>query len=380
MNSALRRNWTAAVQLLAIGLAATVAAASGTPAQAAGARLRYDDIPGVVLSSSTTSLPPELSSLATAKKISYVTTTVTGTPAISTGLVLTPVTGKNNKIVAWGHGSTGLADQCAPSADQQYFWPEARAAVAELLSRGWTVAATDYPGLGSTGSHPYLVGASAGRAIIDSVKAARHLDAALGTDYAVDGHSQGGQGGLFANQLAPAYDGELTLRGTAAIAPVSNLDQIAPLIPGTPGQGYLVMALYGIQAVEPTFVPNAYLAAPAQTKTSSVSTGCLYEILGTYADLAPAELVPNGEVSPTVLAKLAQYGNPATTATSAPVLVVQGTADDSVPYDITAGLLVPELGAYSQPVDFVTIDGAGHDQAVFDSTETVADWIAARFA
>jgi hypothetical protein len=42
----------------------------------------------------------------------------------------------------------------------------------------------------------------------------------------------GGQGAPFAGELAPSYDGALVLSGVAAIAPVSNADLLAPLIPG----------------------------------------------------------------------------------------------------------------------------------------------------
>ena len=43
----------------------------------------------------------------------------------------------------------------------------------DLLSQGYVVVATDYPGLGTDGIHPYLIGESAGRAVLDSVRAAR---------------------------------------------------------------------------------------------------------------------------------------------------------------------------------------------------------------
>jgi hypothetical protein len=35
--------------------------------------------------------------------------------------------------------------------------------------------ATDYPGLGTPGVHAYLMGESEGRAVLDSVRAARNL-------------------------------------------------------------------------------------------------------------------------------------------------------------------------------------------------------------
>jgi alpha-beta hydrolase superfamily lysophospholipase len=354
----------------------SIAGAAVTAAAPAGAAVA----PGTVLSSAEATLPPELAPLATGKRIQYVSTDVNGLTITATGLVLTPRNGRKNKVVAWAHGTTGLADQCAPSANQDVFWPEARAAIAELLQRGWTVAATDYAGLGTPLPHPYLVGYSEARAIIDSVKAARNLDAKLGTDYVIDGHSQGGQGGLFANQLAPSYDGALVLKGVSAIAPVSNVDLLAPLIPGTPGQGYLVMGLYGLSAVDPTFRPVTVLAGPAITRLPVLQTGCLNEILAAYAPLTANQLLAGGALPASVVAELARYDNPAQSAPSAPMLIVQGTDDAAVPYDITAGPLLDELGAYSQPVQFVPIQSATHDGAVFASVTLVADWIAGRFA
>ncbi|WP_240670576.1 alpha/beta fold hydrolase [Actinoplanes solisilvae] len=337
------------------------------------------DLPGMVLSSATATLPSELSPLANGKRISYVTTNVNGGLITATGLVLTPKTGKNNKIVVWGHGTTGLADQCAPSASQAVFWPEARAAIAVLLQRGWTVAAPDYPGLGTALPHPYLVGASAARSMIDSAKSARNLDATLGTQYVIDGHSQGGQGALFANELAPTYDGALVLRGTAAIAPVSNADLFVPLIPGTAAQGYLVMALFGLQAVDPSVVPQLLLAQPARQRTGVLQSGCLNEILATYAPLTASQLLVGGTLPQSVVTKLSKYANPGRKPTTAPVLLVQGNADEAVPYFFTAGPLFTQLDGYAQPVEYVEIDGATHDGAVFESTTLIADWIAARF-
>jgi pimeloyl-ACP methyl ester carboxylesterase len=343
------------------------------PAQAAAA-------PGTVLSSTTATLPGTLPRLATGKRIQYVSTDVNGGAITVTGLVLTPKLNKNNKTVAWAHGTTGLADQCAPSTNQDVFWPEAQAAVAELLKRGWTVAATDYQGLGTPQAHPYLVGGSEARAIIDSVKAARNLDATLSTQYVVDGHSQGGQGALFAGQMAPAYDGALVLKGVAGIAPVSNVDLLAPLIPGTPGQGYLVMGLYGLSAVEPAFRPVTVLAPPAQARITVLQTGCLNEILAAYESLTARQLLVGGALPPAVVSKLAQYDNPAQSPPTVPILIVQGTADAAVPYDITAGPLLRELSSYNAQVRFVPLEGATHDGAVFQSVTLVADWIAGRFS
>ena len=356
-------------------LAALIAVAGMLVATAGPA---HATVPGFVLSSSTASLPPALSALATGKRIQYLTTNVNGGLITATGLVLTPRTGKKNRVVAWGHGTTGLADTCAPSNNQAVFWDEARIAVAELLSRGWTVAAPDYPGLGTAQAHPYLIGASAGRSLIDNVRAARHLDAALSTQYVVDGHSQGGSGALFANQLAPSYDGNLVLKGSASIAPLSNAQEIIPIIAGTEAQGYLVMALYGVNAVEPGFNPKSVLAAPAEAKLGVLQTGCLYEILATYQNFTAEQLVEGGTVPDAVVAKMAAYFNPLQTAPSAPILLVHGTDDEAVPYFLSE-ILAGQIQSYGVSLTFQTIQGVNHDQAVIDSADLVADWIAARF-
>jgi pimeloyl-ACP methyl ester carboxylesterase len=370
MSRARRRRFAA---LWVVTVQVAVLAVFASPAAAAVVA------PGLVLTSSAATLPAELSGLATGKKIQYVTTAVSGSTVTGTGLILTPKTGKNNKIVVWGHGTTGVANKCAPSTNQAVFWPEARAAIAALLAKGWTVAAPDYPGLGTVAPHPYLIGLSEARSMIDSVRAARNLDSTLGLQYVIDGHSQGGQGALFAGEIAPSYDGALVLRGVSAIAPVSNADLFAPLIPGTPAQGYLVMGLYGLQAVDSSVNALSLLAAPAKLRVPVLASGCLNEILAAYQSLTATQLLVGGALPPAIVTKLAHYDNPAQVAPSAPILLVQGTADEAVPYDITAGALLPELQAYSQPVQFVPVEGASHDGAVFATTSLVADWIAARF-
>jgi len=362
--------WVAVINVALLGIAAVLF----TGASAAAAVT-----PGTVLLSTTATLPAELSPLATGKRIAYASTAVNGATITATGLVLTPKTGKKNLTVVWGHGTTGLADKCSPSASEAVFWPEARAAIAALLGKGFTVAAPDYPGLGTPTSHPYLIGMSEARSMIDSVKAARNLDNALSTRYVIDGHSQGGQGALFAGQIAPSYDGALVLRGVVGIAPPSNVELLAPIIPGTPGQGYLVMALYGLNAVNPTFNPNTVLAAPAKQHTSVLQTGCLLEILDAYAPLTAEELLVGGALPDAVVTSLMQYDNPAQTAPTAPVLIVQGSDDEAVPEFATL-LLVDQLDNYSQPVEYLSVPGANHDDTVFQTVNQVATWIVARFA
>ena len=50
------------------------------------------------------------------------------------------------------------------------------------LAEGWVLTLTDYPGLGTPSPHPYLVGESQGRAVLDSVRAAHELDTGVELD------------------------------------------------------------------------------------------------------------------------------------------------------------------------------------------------------
>ena len=134
--------------------------------------------------------------------------------------------------MSWAHGTSGIADSCAPSRDPKgpytfYAAPQFGA----WLKAGYAIANTDYEGLGTPGVHPYLVGRSAGRGVVDIVRASRQLDGRLGKRYVIAGHSQGGQAALFAAAIGPKWAPELRLRGVAAYAPASHLDLLAERAP-----------------------------------------------------------------------------------------------------------------------------------------------------
>ena len=84
------------------------------------------------------------------------------------------------------------------------------------------------PGLGVPGIiHPYLIGISEGRAVLNSVRAARDLpDAGASNRFAVWGHSQGGHASLYAGELAASYAPDLKLVGVAAAAPATYLVEL----------------------------------------------------------------------------------------------------------------------------------------------------------
>ena len=132
-------------------------------------------------------------------------------------------------ILTIAHGTTGIADACAPSTGP------ARTELALMgpaIDAGYLVAMSDYEGLGTPGRHPYLVGESEGRGVLDAARAAGQLpDADPGEQLAIFGYSQGGHGALWAGQLAPEWTPELELVGTVAGAPATEM----PVIVGRRG-------------------------------------------------------------------------------------------------------------------------------------------------
>lgn len=162
---------------------------------------------------------------ARAWKILYVSTDEHDQSIAVSGLVIVPRAPRPGPrpVLAWAHGTTGIARACAPSSTDAPL--DGIPDMTGPLEQGWAITLTDYPGLGTPSPHPYLVGASEGRAVLDSVRAAHLLDTGVELDdrYAVWGHSQGGHAALFAGQLASDYLSEQELVGVAALAPATRL-------------------------------------------------------------------------------------------------------------------------------------------------------------
>ena len=162
---------------------------------------------------------------AQAYRVLYRSVGMQGEPIAVSGVIVVPpgpAPAGGRPIVAWAHPTTGVVPHCAPSLAIFVF--QQMAGLRQLIEQGAVVAATDYPGLGTSGPHPYLVGDSEARAVINSVRAARSLPGVGdGNSFAVWGHSQGGQASLYTGLIARTYAPELRLVGVSAAAPATSL-------------------------------------------------------------------------------------------------------------------------------------------------------------
>ena len=153
---------------------------------------------------------------------------VNGKEVQATSLVFTPKTAAPANgwpIVVWAHGTTGVADKCAPS---QQGLKESQMLLTKLLLAGYVVVAPDYEGLGAEGNHPFLNLKSEAFSITDAVVAThdylRRQGKKVAPQWMTIGHSQGGHAALGAAQYAARA--QLDYKGTIAIAPASNLAAI----------------------------------------------------------------------------------------------------------------------------------------------------------
>jgi hypothetical protein len=319
---------------------------------------------------------------ATQWRVMYLSESVAGDPIAVTGTVVVPdgdAPEGGRDVVSIAHGTTGIADECAPSlaADAR---EDALAGLA--VDGGYVMATSDYEGLGTPGRHPYLVGESEGRGVLDAALAAGQLPGVEVSDrLAVAGYSQGGHGALWAGQLAAEWTPELELVGTFAGAPATELPVIFSAAGGLRIAGFLYMIVAGFEAAYPGEADPSLLLTPAGVEALDVvDDGCAGEVIEHIAGLSSDDLLrPDpGAVEP--WATLAAENDPGRVRTDSPVLIIHSEADEVVPATLSA-LLFERMCGLGQQVDRRVYDtGQGHGDAAPQAYVEGFAWIADRFA
>ncbi|MBB4660513.1 alpha/beta hydrolase family protein [Conexibacter arvalis] len=315
--------------LLAALLAAAVPAAAGDRS----ARPRFT---GLLVDARRAHAAP---SDVVAHRIKYTSTTTRGDLRLVSGLVLKPrgpAPRGGWPVVSWGHGTIGVADQCAPSRMDDYLSDPALLA---FVRAGYVVAATDYEGLGTAGVHPYLIAESEARGMIDIVRAARILSPRASRSWFSVGHSQGGHAAIAAGGVASRYGfGNLDFKGTIAFAPVSDtsllayeIQDLSPFV-----RGLWTMILLGIQTQHPEIDLADHLGPTALSRLDVVRDGgCYLEAIEAMYDLPAEEFRASSTAAADQLAGWLHANAVPTEATTEPALILQGDADTTTPLEGT---------------------------------------------
>lgn len=287
-----------------------------------------------------------------------------------------PAPSPRRPVVAWAHGTTGLADGCAPSRSDDAVARTPWAA--DFVAAGYVVAATDYHGLGTPGVHPYLVGASEGAAVLDLVRAARHLPAGAGRRVLVAGHSQGGHAALFAGEMAAAYAPELRVLGIAPGAPVSDVGAFLAHASTRPAlTGFVVMGALGYTVAYPELAGAPVLTPAAATKANLALEACAGDVLLAFAGDDPAEVFLAAPAGAPAWTRRLEENRAGMRPAGAPLLVWQGAADDLVPAALTADF-VARVCARGGAVDYREYPGSDHATVLGAAHDDVLAFFAAR--
>ena len=324
---------------------------------------------------------------AQAYRVLYRSVGMHGEPIAVSGVVVVPpgpAPAGGRPIVAWAHPTTGVVPHCAPSLAIFVF--QQMAGLRQLIEQGAVVAATDYPGLGTAGPHPYLVGDSEARAVIDSVRAARSLPGVGdGNSFAVWGHSQGGQASLYTGLIARTYSPELRLVGVAAAAPATSLVTLmGDDFKSSGGKNLTAMTLWSWSRVYGAPIDKVVLpeAIPTVDRLSNECIESIFDILERRQTEKPLEQsflsVPNiATVEP--WRSLAIRNTPGALSPQIPLFLAQGTTDNIVRPDVTRAYMQRQCKAGGK-VTMKWVPGVGHGFVARDSADAAVGWMMDRFA
>ena len=306
----------------------------------------------------------------------YASTGLDGQPVAVSGLIAAPAEPPSEDgypVVAWAHYTTGVADDCAPSLEGVNGIPDQ---VRGLVEQGYVVTATDYEGLGTSGIHPYLVGDSEGRSVLDSIRAVQEVpEAHAGDRAAVIGFSQGGHAALWAAELAEAYAPELDIVGSLAASPPSDLADwerwLFTHAEEDPSATDPARLLFGVWS-EVYGLPLNFLTDEGRQSAIAGRDACFPpDVSGNPYLSDPAEIRDWDQ-----RLNLNSAGG---TRTAIPILVVSPRGDEAVAYDVQMSG-VAALCRIGDTVDLHTVEG-GHDAFGTPAVwEAAVAWVSDRFA
>ncbi|WP_425917820.1 alpha/beta fold hydrolase [Acinetobacter sp. TSRC1-2] len=331
---------------------------------------------------------------------------VDGQEVQATSLIFIPTTTppiNGWKTVVWAHGTTGVADKCAPSKQGL---GSTTILIQKLLDEGYVVVAPDYEGLGAPGNHPFLNLKSEAYSITDAVVAARKYLTSQGgkvsTEWLTVGHSQGGHAALGAAQYASRAN--LNYKGTIAVAPASNLADILKdgedLVVGQPANiqipvyakldmftSLIVAGMQGHQIFvnyNQVFKPQSAAIAPiAETECATDVADMLGNAMGQYVS-TPGNLLANyGRTQdnfmtvPVINNFLTKDSQPGSVKLNQRVIIYQGSNDTTVPEKATLLLkaMLESKGTTFEYIDdkFITnvADRWNHSTVVTENVDNI---------
>lgn len=301
-------------------------------------------------------------------------------------------------VVSWGHGTTGMADRCAPSralvtGQTGVYSATMDELTTALLEDGYAVVRTDYEGLGTPGPHPYLMGQSSGAAMTDIVLAAREMLPDLSHRWVAMGHSQGGQAALFTSRFTDAYAPGLDLLGIAALAPPSQLGAVVEMTgQGAPtsaqereaqeqaGEGASFLGPLVVAAARTAGVPvESVVSEEGRELLPHLEDRCITELFAqdSFGGTSVTDFVADGSALDRVR-RTVGTNDAAELHPRVPVLLVQGAKDTTVP-SLLSDRLADQYRERDVDLEYVTVPEADHVSMLPKGESRVRTWVDDRF-
>ena len=368
--------WMTTLVALSVSTA-TIVGLAGPTADAAPSTAR-----GTVTTVGTLTPRATPPAAARTERITYWTRGIGERPALSSAAVYLPAGTPPRggwPVIAWAHGTTGLADACAYSIGGPVEPERDWAYLDTFLKRGYAIVASDYAGLGTPGPMPYLHGKLEANSVIDGVAAARSVEPSLSPRWATVGQSQGGGAAMFTARYAPSEQAAgLDYRGAVATGVPAYIEDVllplAPNVPPVPLPGettlFILYIMAGLRDTYPHLGINTYLTPAGRwwVDRSETFTGCgkaqadqLAKDKVTMTDILAKPIITIPGIHPI----LKQYMGIPESGYTKPIYIGQGLQDVTVS---TPGALAlaAVLRAHRQPVTFDAYN-ADHDGAFVES-------------
>ena len=309
-----------------------------------------------------------------ARRILYHSRSYGGKDVAASGVVLIPRGTPPNDgwpIVAWAHEFTGTARQCAPSVRKNL---NEGPLMSMYVGRGYAVVASDYAGLGTNFPHAAFDFRSNAADVIYSVAAARAAMPQLGSKWVVAGYSEGS---LVAVAVAESEteESEANFLGAIAISGVAEPREYFERLAEGPSHAKLVFLAHGTKTVFPSFRVDDMLTEKALPLYRELSESCEASL---GPDLTAKEMLKPGWENNSFIREFFARNTLTQKPIRAPLLVISGDADPTVPSFVTAKV-VSRLCQAKDRVVFVKYAAFNASGIISESLGEQNSWISSRF-
>jgi hypothetical protein len=318
-------------------------------------------------------LPPEVSTV----RILYHSRSATGDDGATSGVVLIPSEEKPPAggwpVIAWAHGTTGIARPCAPSLMRNVGHGPF---LSMYVTLGYAIVATDYTGLGTNFRNAFLDAQSNATDVIGSISAARAAVPQLGARWIVIGE---GDGSLAAVAVAEKESeiSDAGYLGSIAISGLADAKELYEHSTQAPSSSMFTFLAYGIKTVYPQFQVTDMLTEKALALYQKIEQNCSETAM--IAQLPPAETLKPGWENNEFVKRYFARNNLGQTQARGAILVISADADRAVPVTVAAPIInrMCKQGDRVQWERYLDLDPG---RVIGDSVRDQIAWIEARFA